>query len=275
MGSKQYCIEKYKEYKKLLGRAPLYSEYKKYAELKKYDLIKIYGDDAYSKLQTECGDTINKLNMDRTPLKNIMCQYGDLALELGKLPLSSNWVQKGLKPGLSGLDKIHSIKWFEFPEKFKEWVENEKYEKYETVLEWVNNLTGKSKLKAIKEDATYEKLIDYIRLWSPGRRRNSEGEYKIELRKYLELAGYQLNEEFGESNFDLLINKKYAIEIKKDPNLAEYDRLFGQLGRHLQHQINIIALIMDVPSEDKLENFNQLVDLYLNRDNKRVEVIKK
>jgi len=66
-----------------------------------------------------------------------------------------------------------------------------------------------------------------------------------------------------------------VIEIKKDPSSTEYDRLFGQLARHLQHQLNIIALVMDVPSEDKLDNFSSLVDIYLNKDKKNIEVIKK
>jgi hypothetical protein len=41
--------------------------------------------------------------------------------------------------------------------------------------------------------------------------------------------------------------------------------MFGQLARHLQHQLNIIALIMDAPSEDKFENFVLLVGTYMNK----------
>ena len=142
-------------------------------------------------------------------------------------------------------------------------------------MELIGGATSKKQTKAEKANKEFESVINAIRLWSPARRRNSEGEYKIELRKYLESNSFSLNEEYGESNFDLLVNKKYAIEIKKDPNLSEYDRLFGQLARHLQHQLNILALIIDVPSEDKFENFVSLVDAYLNREEKVVEVIKK
>jgi hypothetical protein len=84
-----------------------------------------------------------------------------------------------------------------------------------------------------------------------------------------------MNEEFGESNFDLLVSKKYAIEIKKDPSLSEYDRMFGQLARHLQHQPKIIALIMDAPSEDKFGNFALLVNTYMNKGDKAIEVVEK
>lgn len=197
-------------------------------------------------------------------------------MELGKLPSSSHWIHHGLKPSISGLEKPpHFIKWSEFPLKFKTWAEQEGMDRYKKVLEYINCLTDQSKSKMDKNDREFQKIIDDIRMWSPARRRNSEGEYKIELRKHLEKVGYELNEEFGESNFDLLVNKKYAVEIKKDPQQSDYDRLFGQLARHLQHQINVIALIMDAPSEDKLSNFRLLVDVYLNKDNKSVEVIKK
>jgi hypothetical protein len=85
----------------------------------------------------------------------------------------------------------------------------------------------------------------------------------------------ELNEEFGESKYDLLVRKKYAIEVKKDPDLGEYDRLFGQVARHLQHQCKVIVLILEATRNDKYENFTALVDKYLNVDENSVEVIKK
>ena len=65
------------------------------------------------------------------------------------------------------------------------------------------------------------------------------------------------------------------IEMKKDPKLADYDRLFGQLARHLQHHFRVIAMIFDVPSEDNFSNFATLVDSYLNREAKTIEIIQK
>ncbi len=87
--------------------------------------------------------------------------------------------------------------------------------------------------------------------------------------------GYEVNEEFGESNIDLRINKKYMVEIKKDPNLGEYDRLFGQLARHLQYHPFAIAVLFDAHRDDIYNNFAALVDSYLNREKKTVEIIKK
>ena len=276
MISKKDCIQKYEEYKETFQKIPKAREYFKFAGFHKSKLIEIYGDDAYSKLQIECGDNANKLNLKRTPLAKIMRQYGDLSIELGKLPSSAHWIHRRLKPSVSGLEKApHFIKWSEFPLKFKAWVEQDGVTGYKEVLEYASHLTDKQRLKTGESDREFERVIQEIRIWSPARRRNSEGEYKIELRKHLEKMNYVLNEEFGESNYDLLVNKKYAIEIKKDPQQSDYDRLFGQLARHLQHQVHVIALIMDAPSEDKLSNFKLLVDKYLNRDNRFVEVIKK
>lgn len=276
MGSKEDCIQKYEGFKKEHGRIPKYREFLEYAGVNKRVLIRIFGDDAYSKLQVECGDTANKLSLERVPREKIMQQYGDLVLELGKLPSSSIWIHRELKPSIEGLGKEpHNIKWSEFPDKFEAWVKETKASGYERVLELINRGSSKKKTKTENADREFEELIQAIRVWSPARRRNSEGEYKVELRMHLKSLRFRLNEEFGESNFDLLVNNKYAIEIKKAPNLSEYDRMFGQLARHLQHQSKIIVLIMDAPTEDKFENFVLLVDTYMNKDEKIVEVIKK
>jgi hypothetical protein len=84
-----------------------------------------------------------------------------------------------------------------------------------------------------------------IHRWSLARRRNTQGEYKIELRKWLESVGHSLNEEYGESTSDLVVGKRYVIETKKAPQLGDYDRLFGQLARHLQQFPVAIAVIFD------------------------------
>ena len=84
-----------------------------------------------------------------------------------------------------------------------------------------------------------------------------------------------MNEEFGESKIDLLVRKEYAIEIKKDPDLGEYDRLFGQLARHLQNQCKVIVLILEATRKDKFDKFATLVDRYLNLEKNSIEVIKR
>ena len=162
-----------------------------------------------------------------------------------------------------------------FPQKFSEWVESGRITGYDKVLEYIGKSVEKSISSVGAKDREFDRLVDAIRLWSPARRRNSEGEYKIELRSHLKSRGYEVNEEFGQSNCDLLVSKSYIIETKKDPQLSDYDRMFGQLARHLQHQLRVVAVIFDAPGEDNFSNFSLLVDSYLNKEKKRVEIIKK
>lgn len=276
MITKEYCKQKYMEYKDSHQGIPLRDDFLRFAKIPKGQLGILYGRDAYTELQKDCGDEANKWSLERTPRERIMMQYGDLALELKELPNSSDWMQRRFKPSITGLNKRpHYIKWSEFPSKFQEWVKEENITGYDKVLGYVDELAVGLEAKIERKDAEFERVLRDIRLWSPGRRRNSEGEYKIELRAHLKSLGYRMDEEFGESNVDLLVNKKHAIETKKDPQLSEYDRLFGQLARHLQHQRNVIALIFDAPSQDRFSNFVSLVDKYLNKEESFVEVIKK
>jgi len=276
MTSKDDCVRKYAEYKTAHGAVPKVRDFLNFAGIHGRQLTALFGRDAYSKLQRECGDEANKLDLERTPRQTIMRHYGDLALELGELPNSSDWMHRRLRPSIAGLGKRpHFITWSEFPRKFAEWVESERISGYEKVLDYISRSVAKSNVRVEEKDREFDRIVDDIRLWSPARRRNSEGEYKIELRSHLKSLGYEVNEEFGESNVDLLIGKRYAIEAKKDPKLGDYDRLFGQLARHLQHQRRVVALIFDAPSEDNFSNFSSLVDSYLNKEKKTVEIIKK
>lgn len=274
--TKDNFIRKYAEYKQIYGAIPKQRDFLKFVGVHKRQLTALFGRDAYSKVQRACGDDANKLDLVRTPMETIMRQYGNLALELGTLPNSSDWIHRQLKPSIEALYKRpHHIKWSEFPQKFADWIASEGIQGYEQVLNYANKSLAKTKAKIEIRDRDFDRIVNHVRLWSPARRRNSEGEYKIELRSHLKALGYKVNEEFGESNFDLLVNGKFAIEIKKDPKLAEYDRLFGQLARHLEHQLRVIALVVDAPGEDNFSNFSLLVDRYLNKDTRMVEIIKK
>jgi hypothetical protein len=276
MVTKEYCQQKYMEFKKAHSRIPLRKEFERFAGIPRRQFEILYGRDAYSKLQEDCGDEANKLSLERTPRERIMRQYGDLAKELKELPRSSDWAHHNLRPSISGLERDpHFIKWPEFPSKFAEWVKEGNIAGYDQVLGYIQSRANTSKAKSDRVDAEFRRVIQDIRAWAPARRRNSEEGYKVELRAHLKSLGYLLNEESGESNVDLLINNRHAIETKKDPQLADYDRLFGQLARHLQHHQNVIACIFDVPSGDKFNNFVSLVDRYLNKEESLVEVIKK
>ena len=275
--TKETCVQKYEECKHgKNGTIPEYREFLKHSGIDKRQLARLFGSSAYSKLQNAAGDVPNKLQLERTPLAVIMHQYGSLVTELGEVPAYAEWEYRGLKPSESGLrKKPHNMKWSELPEKFVEWVEANNVSGFENAIEIITASVQAGIARRENGDTAFSRLINAVRGWTPARRRNSEGEYKIELRKHLEGLKYELNEEFGESKYDLLVRREYAIEVKKDPDLAEYDRLFGQLARHLQHQSKVIVLILEATRKDKYDNFTALVDKYLNTNERSVEIIKK
>jgi len=191
------------------------------------------------------------------------------------MPVYAEWSHRGLKPTESGLRIVHEMKWSELPGKFVEWVTSSKVAGFDRAIEIITASIKPSISKRKNADSEFLRLIKDVRDWTPARRRNSEAEYKIELRKHLESLKHELNEEFGESRYDLLVRREYVIELKKDPDLGEYDRLFGQLARHLQHQCKVIVLILNATRNDKYDNFISLVDKYLNVEKNSVEVIKR
>ena len=277
MTTKLFCKEQYLAQKEQLGRKPNKEEFLTASGLHKRVLDRLYGASSYSKLQEECGDDANTFLKQGAPLDQIMTSYGDLALSLDRLPIGAEWTHAGCKPTVEGLQKgAHGIKWSQMSERFREWATRSSNEKYRSVVEMIPAPTLNPPLKKVSGlELGLTNLMTDIHRWSPARRRNTEGEYKIELRKWLESVGHSLNEEYGESTSDLVVGKRYVIETKKVPQLGDYDRLFGQLARHLQQFPVVIAVIFDVPSEDKLENFNVLVDKHLNIEPNVVEIVKK
>lgn len=274
--TKDICVQKYEQCKLTKnGAIPEYREFLKYASIPKRQLDRLFGASAYSKLQIAAGDKPNKLELQRASLETIMRQYGKLVTEFAAIPPSAEWEHRGLRPTQDGLRRVHGIKWSEFPDRFLDWVNANNIIGFEKAIEIIAESVKSEPQKTRNDDLAFQRLIRDVAAWTPARRRNSEGEYKIELRKHLETLRYKLNEEFGESNYDLLVCGEYAIEIKKDPNLSEYDRLFGQVARHLQHQCKVIVLTLQATRGDTFDNFTALIDKYLNVDESSVEVIKK
>lgn len=277
MLSKEDIKLKYQACKGQLGLPPRYQKFLTFAEISKRQLESAYGRNAYAKLQSECGDEPNRFRVPATSRATIMKQYGDLALRLlPELPTSSDWRQSGLRPTVEGLSKApHRIKWSEFPLSFSEWISSAGVTGYEKVVDQILKSAPKPNQPMPDREAKFEELLSTIRAWSPARRRSSEESYKVELRGHLGSLGYDVEEERGDSIADLFVDQKYVIEMKKDPSLSEYDRLFGQLARHLRHKRFAIALVFDVPREDAFRDFTQLVDAYFGGGHGRVEVMKK
>lgn len=111
MQDEDYFIQKYKYLKESMsGKKPLRAEFLKFCDIHERSLIKIFGRDPYSKLQQAYGDVPNKLELERTPLIDIVANYGELVRKVGNVPVSADWVQANYSPQPDGLRKVHNLK---------------------------------------------------------------------------------------------------------------------------------------------------------------------
>ncbi|GAB62152.1 MAG: hypothetical protein DWB56_13490 [Candidatus Jettenia sp.] len=67
------------------------------------------------------GDTPNTFKKPKTPLEDILTQWGDLARELKKIPVSADWAYYNCKPTIEGICQSHRLKWKDIPNKFLEY----------------------------------------------------------------------------------------------------------------------------------------------------------
>ncbi len=88
--NKDDCKNAYIKLGDELGRKPKLSEYFVRTKTSKRQLEKVFGNNAYSKLQSECGDPPNKLILERTPLEKIYTQWGNLTRELKAFPTQAD-----------------------------------------------------------------------------------------------------------------------------------------------------------------------------------------
>ena len=118
MDDKAYFIQRYKllkESESMRGKVPLKSEFLKFCNVHGRKLEKIFGRDAYSKLQQECGDNPNKLELERTSTTDILNQYGELVRKIRAVPVAAEWGQANCSPSPEGLRKVHNLKWSDMP----------------------------------------------------------------------------------------------------------------------------------------------------------------
>ncbi len=254
MDIKTKYIDQYIELKKINGnRKPLRNEFLEFSKIPELHLTKAFGKDAYSKLQQACGDAPNKLNLERTSISQILDQYGQLIKRHQRIPSSSDWIEADFYPRLDGLRKVHNLNWITLQSKF--------LETYLSKVEWkdeINILKASIKPSQLnKSDKTFNEILEKLNEWRPNRERIIEEGYKIELRNYLDKY-FNIEEEVGESNPDLLIQKKYPFEVKKDPTQSEYDRLLGQMIRHNKLYGSAIAVVTSISSEDRFKKFQIL-----------------
>jgi hypothetical protein len=254
MDDKMIYITQYKKLKEVTGgKKPLLKDFLKFCGIHKRKLEEAFGGDAYTKLQQECGDKPNKLLMERTSLTHILDQYGQLVRKSQSLPVTGDWIQAKFNPTPDAINKVHHIKWADMPVTF--------IKEYSNKPEW-KDVTAIIKMKSgtlpsAKPNRIFNDIVEKILSWTPDRKRVIEEGYKIELRNYLDKY-FNIEEEVGESNPDLLINKKYPIEVKRDPSQSEYDRLLGQMIRHNKLYGSAIAIVTNISSQDRFKKFQKL-----------------
>ncbi len=285
MSDKYYYRSLYIQLREKLGKQPTITAFCKEFNIDLKKLGKIFGRNAFSKLASECGDTPNTFMKPKTSLKDILIQWGELSRDLKEIPVIADWDHRGYKPTADGIRSVHKLNWSVIPNKFLEHFAN-KPEWNDVIflirkhisgqVKKFNSVTQPNANPAHKIPKDCEKIIASINKWIPKRRRSSEEAYKVDLRNYFEEeCNFSVKEESGESKTDLLVNKKIPVELKKSPSLSEYDRLFGQLVRHVLVHGTVIAVICDVERKDQYEDFINNIEKIFGRLGLRVFVISK
>ena len=267
------------------GSALMYRDFLRRSGIRPRELQELFGASPYSKLQQLAGDSPNRLDLQATSLYEIMSTYGGLASDVlrneGRLPVAADWLQRGLRPTEGGLSKAHGIRWSELPQRFLEFCDanDSLATAYKPLLDFIRKREENASARGTNaRNVLLDDVYCEIENWSPALRRNSEEAYKSELSlhlrnsKQLRTAGLDVREERGDSQCDIAVGTRVAIELKKAPSQADYDRCFGQVARHLQSYESVIVVIFDVPRRDSFEDFNRLVDLYFTE---RVRVMRK
>jgi hypothetical protein len=269
--NKDQFIEQYKKLKEMSnGQKPLYRDFLKFCGVHKRKLDLIFGRDAYSKLQEECGDNPNRLSLERTPINQILSQYGELVKVTNSLPVIADWVQARLKPSIEGIRKVNNLKWSEIPIIFlKDYSDKPEWKDVIKIIEATVSTAAQG-----NPNKAFQQIVDKLLSWTPDRKRIIEEGYKIELRNYLE-KHFDLEEEVGETNPDLLLNKKFPIEVKRDPSQSEYDRLLGQMIRHNKLYGSAIAIVTNISSDDRFKKFQKLFFEVHDKLGMTAELIKK
>lgn len=113
---------------------------------------------------------------------------------------------------------------------------------------------------SLDDTINIETVCEIVEKWIPSNKRKVEESYKAELAEHLRNQQIgKVIEEKGDSDVDILINDKLPIEIKKNPNKSELDRLTGQVKRMLKEFDSLIVVIIETSThKDQIEDFIDL-----------------
>ncbi|TNE78464.1 MAG: hypothetical protein EP332_14235 [Bacteroidetes bacterium] len=270
--NKEYFISEYKSLREKLGRPPKSSEFYQLNTIVKNQFVRAFGSNAYTKLQEASDDTPNKLDLQLTTGDEILNQYGQLIRNLQKLPTHADWDYYGCKPVRIERSPL-GWTWKELPQLFLK--EFHEHKDWKDVVHLIEAEGYKTPIEKPRKNIDFEKTIEGVKSWNPQRKRFTEETYKVELRGFLQSSRFNVGEEKGDSNIDLLVNNSVAIELKKDPSTSEYDRLAGQMIRHLMIYKYLIVVICDISSEDRFREFMKSIDFIFVPLKLNVEIIVK
>jgi len=108
-----------------------------------------------------------------------------------------------------------------------------------------------------KNSVDKETIYTIIRNWVPAKRHKTEEAYQTELRCILEYEyKYSVRENAGISHVDILVEDKIPIELKKKPSRGDFDRLSGQIKRHMEIYDNLIIVICQLDKRYLLNEYS-------------------
>lgn len=108
------------------------------------------------------------------------------------------------------------------------------------------------------ERISLDSVAEIVEKWIPRQKRKSEEAYKAELAEYLRNNGFpRTTEERGESACDVLVEETVPVELKKDPDKAELDRLSGQMLDMLTEYGCVVACIVRATRGDLIKKFSK------------------
>ena len=115
--------------------------------------------------------------------------------------------------------------------------------------EWKTKQASEEAQKRVPE------IIETIENWTPKQRFRTEESYQGTLAEHLEKHGIDAPEQQGATLVDILAAHSIGIEIKVNPDRSEYDRLSGQIMRHLEAYGNVIVFIVRPDKRDLLDEY--------------------
>jgi hypothetical protein len=100
-------------------------------------------------------------------------------------------------------------------------------------------------------------IIEMVEAWIPKKGYRGEEAYQAALAEYLEGHGVAAPEHQGTSLVDILAAYGVGIEAKLAPDRSGYDRLCGQIMRHLEEHGTVIVLILRPDKRDLLDEYQR------------------